>query len=78
MKKKDLIVKKLQDNNIEVRPMICGSMGIQPFYVKKYGRQELPIASALDKYGFYIPNHPGLTKKDILKIINLIKSAISG
>ena len=76
--KKDLIVKKLQDNNIEVRPMICGSMGIQPFYVKKYGRQELPIASTLDKYGFYIPNHPGLTKKDILKITNLIKSAISG
>ena len=27
---RDKIVKKLQENNIEVRPMICGSMGTQP------------------------------------------------
>ena len=25
--------------------MICGSMGTQPFYVKKYGRKELPNVS---------------------------------
>ena len=26
------------ENQIETRPMVCGSMGTQPFYVKKYGR----------------------------------------
>ena len=61
-KNRDEIVKKLQKANIEVRPMICGSMGTQPFYVKKYGRLELPNVSIIDKYGFYIPNHPGLSK----------------
>ena len=71
---RDAIVNKLQQENIEVRPMICGSMGTQPFYVKQYGRCELPNASKVDKYGFYIPNHPGITKKDILKITQIIKS----
>ena len=70
---RDAIVAKLQEKNIEVRPMICGSMGTQPFYVKKYGRKELPNVSYIDKYGFYIPNHPDLTEKDILTITEIIK-----
>jgi len=71
---RDAIVAKLQKENIEVRPMICGSMGTQPFYVKKYGRRELPNVSEIDKYGFYVPNHPGLSEEEILKITNIIKS----
>ena len=70
---RDAMVARLQKENIEVRPMICGSMGTQPFYVKKYGRKELPNVSQIDKYGFYIPNHPGLSKEDILKITSIIK-----
>ena len=53
--------------------MICGSMGTQPFYVKQYGKQELPNVSIIDKYGFYIPNNPGLSKNDIIKITETIK-----
>ena len=71
---RDIIVKRLQDANIEVRPMICGSMGTQPFYVKKYGRTELPNVTTIDRYGFYVPNHPGLTETDILTITDIIKS----
>jgi CDP-4-dehydro-6-deoxyglucose reductase, E1 len=69
---RDSIVKKLQEADIEVRPMICGSMGTQPFYVKKYGRKELPNVTKIDKFGFYIPNHPGLTKQDIYRASNII------
>ena len=57
--------------------MICGSMGTQPFYVKKYGKNELPNVSIIDKYGFYVPNHPGLTEDDILKITGIIKDVTS-
>ncbi len=70
---RDSIVAVLQKENIEVRPMICGSMGTQPFYIKEYGKKELPNASIIDKWGFYIPNHPGLSKEDIIKISNIIK-----
>jgi len=71
---RDSIVKQLQNANIEVRPMICGSMGTQPFYVKNYGRTELPNVSVIDQHGFYIPNHPGLTEEDILTITTIIKT----
>jgi len=73
-KNRDAIVSALQSKQIEVRPMICGSMGKQPFYVKEYGRKELPNASIIDKYGFYVPNHPGLDKKDVIKISNIINN----
>jgi len=73
---RDKIVKQLQDNDIEVRPMICGSMGTQPFYIKEYGRLELPNVSIIDKYGFYVPNHPQLKKEEIFKICNIINTEI--
>jgi len=47
-------------------------MGTQPFYVKAYGRLELKNASIIDKYGFYIPNHPKLSKKDLEFISEII------
>ena len=66
------IVKDLQENNVEVRPMICGSMGTQPFYVKQYGKLELPNVSLIDKYGFYVPNNPNLTNDEISFICGII------
>ena len=73
---RDKIVKKLQENKVEVRPMICGSMGTQPFYVKKYGELKLPNVSIIDEYGFYVPNHPTLTQKEINFISNIINEEL--
>ena len=70
------IVKSLQENDIETRPMVCGSMGTQPFYVKKYGRLELPNVTEVDKHGFYVPNHPKLTEEQIEFICNVINKGI--
>jgi len=74
---RDKIVKKLQENKVEVRPMICGSMGTQPFYVKHYGRLELPNVTVIDRDGFYVPNHPKLTKDEITFITEIINGEIS-
>ena len=52
--------------------MICGSMGTQPFYVKRYGELELPNARMVDQFGFYVPNHPGLTEENIKFITDII------
>ena len=71
------IVKKLQEKDIEVRPMICGSMGTQPFYVKHYEKLELPNVSIIDKDGFYVPNHPKLTVDEIAFITEIINGEIS-
>ena len=63
-------------NDIETRPMVCGSMGTQPFYVKRYGRLELPNVTKVDNYGFYVPNHPKLTKDELVFIIHTINKEI--
>ena len=75
--RRDKIVKKLQENKVEVRPMICGSMGTQPFYVKKYGRLELPNVSIIDRDGFYVPNHPKLKGTEIAIISKIINRELS-
>ena len=56
--------------------MICGSMGTQPFYVKKFGRLELPKVTEIDKYGFYVPNHPTLTEEEIEFVSNTVNGEI--
>jgi CDP-6-deoxy-D-xylo-4-hexulose-3-dehydrase len=73
---RDEIVKSLQENQIEVRPMICGSMGTQPFYVKEFGELKLPNVSIIDEYGFYVPNHPSLTEEEIKFISNIVNRGI--
>ena len=62
----------LKANGVEVRPLICGSMGTQPFYIEKYGRKELENASAVDNFGFYIPNNDKITEEDIDLICSII------
>tara|TARA_R110001592_G_scaffold169364_2_gene405873 strand:- start:326 stop:1480 length:1155 start_codon:yes stop_codon:yes gene_type:complete len=69
---RDEIVEQLEINDVEVRPMICGSMGTQPFYVKEYGRLELPNVTEIDKYGFYVPNNPHLTAEEIEYICDIV------
>lgn len=71
-KNRNQIITELQENNIEVRPMISGSMGTQPFYIKAYGKLELKNASIVDTQGIYVPNHPHLKKDDIELISSII------
>lgn len=70
--RREEIIRDLLFNNIECRPLICGSMGTQPMYIEKYGRQELNVASYIDKYGFYVPNNHQITKEEILKVCSII------
>ena len=73
---RDEIVQQLELNGVEVRPMICGSMGTQPFYVKEYGRLELPNVTEIDRYGFYVPNNPHLTLEEIEFICDIINDEV--
>jgi len=59
------IVEALQDNDIETRPILCRTMNVQPFYVKRYGALELPNAAVVDEYGLYVPIHASLEDKQV-------------
>jgi CDP-4-dehydro-6-deoxyglucose reductase, E1 len=75
-KDKEKIIKALVDNGIECRPIVCGNIANQPFLKDKLKYPtETPMADLVDKYGFYVPNHPHLELDDINYVINTIKNA---
>ena len=77
--KNDIIVKNLQDNNIACRPLVCGSIGRQPFFTNLYGKQsDLTFADVVHDHGLYIPNNPDLTEKDIIMISKIVNKSING
>lgn len=73
---REKIIEVLTENNIEVRPLISGSMGEQPFYIKKYGKVELPNITISNNYGMYLPNHPMLLEDDIKFISEIINKFV--
>ena len=71
-KKRNDIVKELQDNNIEVRPLIAGNMATKPMWYNENNIPSLPNCELVNEFGFYVPNHQDLTKDDINKITSII------
>lgn len=66
------LIVELTNNNISCRPLISGSMGTQPFYIKIYGENRLTNCTKIDECGIYVPNHDKLTKQDIDKICDIL------
>ena len=66
------IVEELTINNVESRPLVCGSIGNQPYWINLYGKQSFEFADMVDKYGLYVPNNPDLTENEIETICNII------
>jgi CDP-4-dehydro-6-deoxyglucose reductase, E1 len=71
-RKKEKIVKDLQENGVSVRPLIAGSIGKQPFWIKKHGRYKYLNADLIHNFGFYLPNHQDLTEEEMGFIINIV------
>lgn len=59
------IVKRCKLANIECRPLISGSMSLQPFFVQRYGYKKMKNAEYIDKYGMYLPNHHDIDEDKI-------------
>ena len=72
---KNTIVEALKTNDIEVRPLVCGSMGTQPFYKDKYKEIQFENCDVVDRHGIYVPNHPGLTEDNIKFVCSIINTA---
>ena len=72
--KRKEIVNELKKNDIAVRPLICGDMSSQPFYIKRHGETKNKNVSEVDKYGCYIPNHPKVTDENINQICSIVNN----
>lgn len=71
-KNRKQITDALINNNIECRPLICGSIQEQPFWHDRYPKRDLPVATKVHEQGFYIPCHQHLSFDDIGFICKII------
>jgi CDP-6-deoxy-D-xylo-4-hexulose-3-dehydrase len=70
------LVEKLTENNVECRPLICGSINEHPFWYERYGKQNLPISKKVHEYGLYLPNNHQMTVEEIDKVINIVNQYV--
>lgn len=68
----DNLVKELQQNNIECRPLVCGSIGQQPFWVNLFGKDSFEFADKVHFEGLYLPNNQDITEDDIKLICSIV------
>jgi len=65
------VVAELTKNEIECRPLICGSIQEHPFWIngrgffQSIGRDYLPVADKVHKNGLYVPCHQNMTNKEV-------------
>jgi CDP-6-deoxy-D-xylo-4-hexulose-3-dehydrase len=72
----DRLTLALTENNIECRPLICGSINEHPFWYERYGKQELPNSKLVHEFGLYLPNNHQMTEEEINKVIKIVNENI--
>jgi CDP-6-deoxy-D-xylo-4-hexulose-3-dehydrase len=75
-KKIDILVEELTKNDIECRPLICGSMNEQPFWYERFGKKYLPNSKSVHENGLYVPNNPDMTEEDIKFVSEIINKVL--
>tara|TARA_R100000995_G_scaffold72547_1_gene41322 strand:- start:44 stop:1012 length:969 start_codon:yes stop_codon:yes gene_type:complete len=75
-KNRNTIVKVLNENNIENRPLLAGSLGKQPYWFNKFDVTTLPNVDDIDEYGLYLPNNHEMTVDEIKKICEVLNSTV--
>jgi CDP-6-deoxy-D-xylo-4-hexulose-3-dehydrase len=70
------IAKALDEGGVDCRPLVCGSIGNQPYWINIYGKQSFEFADIVDKFGLYVPNNPDLTSEEIMYICNIVNKNI--
>lgn len=66
------LVEDLKKNRIESRPLVCGSIGLQPFWKKIYGQKNFIFADIVHNYGMYLPNNQNISKDEISLICEIV------
>jgi CDP-6-deoxy-D-xylo-4-hexulose-3-dehydrase len=70
------LVEELTNNDIECRPLICGSINEHPFWYERYGHSDLPTSKRVHEYGLYLPNNHEMTEEELNKIIKIVNENI--
>ncbi len=68
------LVVDLKASGVECRPLICGSIARQPFWVNQYGTtgRKYPFADKIHNFGLYVPNNHEIREEEIEEICEII------
>lgn len=71
------LLEVLNNKNIETRPLICGSISNQPFWLDIRGKtSDLYMADDVDKYGCYLPINHQMTEEEITYVCNVVNKIL--
>ena len=71
------LVQALKENDIETRPLICGSISNQPFWTREHGHsEEFKMADDVDKLGLYLPNNHQIGEEEIRFVCEIVNKVI--
>ena len=64
----------LDQEGIDCRPLIAGSMELQPFWTKRTGRDAGVCSNArlVHKHGLYVPNHQSMELEDVRRVCEAV------
>lgn len=68
----DSLSKELISSGVECRPLVCGSIGLQPYWKNLYGETNFEFADIVHNYGLYVPNNQDITESEIEFICDII------
>lgn len=72
------LISNLSNNNVETRPLICGSINQQPFWYERYGRSDsVKNADYLHKNGLYLPNNHEMKPEEIEFICEIVNETLN-
>jgi CDP-6-deoxy-D-xylo-4-hexulose-3-dehydrase len=69
------VVKALDAHGIETRIFSAGNLGLHPFWSDRYGKASFPMADRIHHTGFFLPNNPSLTAKEVEFICRVVLDA---
>ena len=66
-------MKRLVQNGVETRIFSAGNLGLHPFWYERYGKFNDKMSNKIHSNGFFLPNYPELTLKEIQYICDIVK-----
>jgi len=67
------IVSRLVENGVETRIFSAGNLGLHPFWTDLYPRFDDEVINRIHTCGFFLPNYPELTIKEVVKICKIVR-----
>lgn len=68
------IVNALNENKIEIRPLVCESISEQPFWKKTSDNIKMNFAKVVHNQGMYLPNNFQIKEDEIKLICDIVNT----